>query len=132
MAHTFKSLKVPPNSATLEEAKGRVIDLFKKACRSLPTVLNVYHLDDVVTVSQLRSAISSKIRKNAHITNPKAIDLLVFNGMEELRNIIEHYKQRHHIVGEYVIGHEGLVHDKDVKDQGSSEFLKQFYNTNYF
>ncbi|KAG9456942.1 hypothetical protein H6P81_001450 [Aristolochia fimbriata] len=98
MAHALRNAKVPPNSATLAEAKSHVIDLFKKACRSLPTVMNLYHLDDIITVSQLRSAVSSKFRKNAHITNPKVIDLLVFNGMEELANIIEHYKQRHHII----------------------------------
>ncbi|XP_068651626.1 uncharacterized protein [Aristolochia californica] len=49
------------------------------------------------------------------------IDFLIFNGTEELGNIVQHYKQRHHIIGGYVIGHEGLVQDKNVKDQGSSE-----------
>ncbi|KAM0936568.1 putative NADH:ubiquinone reductase (H(+)-translocating) [Dioscorea sansibarensis] len=132
MAFTLRSVKVPPNSASLAEARSRVIDFFKKACRSIPTVMEIYNLHDVVTVSQLRSTISTEIRKNAHLSNPKVIDMLLFKGMEELGNIVEHAKQRHHIIGQYVVGREGLVQDVSPKDQGTSEFLKQFYASNYF
>lgn len=52
--------------------------------------------------------------------------------MEELNNITEHAKQRHHIIGQYVVGQHGLVKDLDTKDQGISEFLKNFYKSNYF
>lgn len=62
--------------------------------------------------------------------NKQVIDMLLFNGMEELNNITEHAKQRHHIIGQYVVGHKGLVQDLE-KDQGSSEFLKKFYTSNY-
>uniref|UniRef100_A0A1D1XVP9 NADH dehydrogenase [ubiquinone] 1 alpha subcomplex subunit 6 n=1 Tax=Anthurium amnicola TaxID=1678845 RepID=A0A1D1XVP9_9ARAE len=132
MAFTMRSLRVPPNSATLEEARARVFDLFKQACRSIPTVMDIYNLQDVVTPSQLRSAASAEFRKNAHVTNPKVIDMLLFKGMEELGNIVEHAKQRHHIIGQYVVGQRGLVQDVETKDQGTSEFLKRFYESNYF
>ncbi|KAG2668910.1 hypothetical protein I3843_14G011100 [Carya illinoinensis] len=132
MAFTLRSVKVPPNSASLDEARTRVFDFFRAACRSLPTIMEIYTLDDVVTVSQLRSTIASEIRKNSHITNPKVIDMLLFKGMEELNNIVEHAKQRHHIVGQYVVGRQGLVQDVGTKDQGISNFLKNFYNSNYF
>ncbi|KAG0460900.1 hypothetical protein HPP92_020807 [Vanilla planifolia] len=124
--------KVPPNSKTLEEARNRTFVFFKKACRSLPTVMNIYYLHDVVTISQLRSTISAEIRKNSHVTNPKVIDMLLFKGMEELTNIVDHAKQRHHIIGQYVVGRKGLVEDLGTKDQGVSDFLKRFYETNYF
>lgn len=93
--------------------------------------MDIYNLDDVVKISQLRSAIASEIRKNANVTNPKVIDMLLFKGMEELNNIAEHAKQRHHIIGQYVVGQQGLVQDVD-KDQGMSDFLKNFYRGNYF
>ncbi|CAL4956618.1 unnamed protein product [Urochloa decumbens] len=124
MAFTMRAVKVPPNSASLEEARHRVFDFFKQACRSIPTVMEIYNLDDVVTPSQLRSTIAKEIRKNQNITNPK--------GMEELNNIVEHAKQRHHVIGQYVIGQEGLVQELGSKDQGSSDFLKKFYTSNYF
>lgn len=71
MAFTLRSVKVPPNSVNLEEARSRVFDFFRTACRSIPTIMDIYSLDDVVSKSQLRSTIASEIRKNARITNPK-------------------------------------------------------------
>lgn len=62
----------------------------------------------------------------------QVIDMLLFKGMEELGNITEHAKQRHHIIGQYVVGREGLVQDFGAKDQGRSNFLKNFYKSNYF
>lgn len=94
--------------------------------------MEIYNLEDVVTPSQLRSSIASQIRKNAHITNPKVIDMLLFKGMEELNNVVEHAKQRHHIIGQYVVGNLGLVQDLGTKDEGNSDFLKNFYKSNYF
>lgn len=62
----------------------------------------------------------------------QVIDMLLFKGMEELNNVLEHAKQRHHMIGQYVVGPQGLVQDSDSKGQGTSEFLKNFYKTNYF
>ncbi|XP_010932910.1 NADH dehydrogenase [ubiquinone] 1 alpha subcomplex subunit 6 [Elaeis guineensis] len=132
MAFSLRGVRVPPNSASVEEARRRTLDFFKSACRSIPAIMETYNLYDVVTPSQLRSTISSEIRKNAHITNPKVIDVLLFKGMEELGNIVEHAKQRHHVLGQYVLGRGGLVQDLGPKDEGISEFLKQFYASNYF
>ncbi|XP_062210782.1 NADH dehydrogenase [ubiquinone] 1 alpha subcomplex subunit 6-like [Phragmites australis] len=131
MAFTMRAVKVPPNSASLEEARHRVFDFFKQACRSIPSVMEIYNLEDVVTRAQLRSSIAQQIRRNQAVTNPKVIDMLLFKGLEELNNIAEHAKQRHHVIGQYVIG-EGLLQDLGSKDQGSSEFLKKFYTGNYF
>ncbi|XP_037480465.1 NADH dehydrogenase [ubiquinone] 1 alpha subcomplex subunit 6-like [Triticum dicoccoides] len=162
MAFTMRAVKVPPNSASMAEARHRVFDFFRDACRAIPSIMEIYNLDDVVTPAQLRASISQQIRKNQgsflyhcngttmpgkHFylpqsdctsllicsdlrANKQVIDMLLFNGMEELNNITEHAKQRHHIIGQYVVGHKGLVQDLE-KDQGSSEFLKKFYTSNY-
>ncbi|PHT98036.1 NADH dehydrogenase [ubiquinone] 1 alpha subcomplex subunit 6 [Capsicum chinense] len=94
--------------------------------------MDIYNLYDVVTPSQLRSAVASEVRKNSNVTNPKVIDMLLFKGMEELKNCVDHSKQRHHLVGKYVVGNQGLVQDLGHKDQGISNFLKNFYSSNYF
>ncbi|KAF5182950.1 NADH dehydrogenase [ubiquinone] 1 alpha subcomplex subunit [Thalictrum thalictroides] len=130
MSFIARAIQVPPNSATLEEARKRTFSFFKQACRSIPTVMEIYNLDDVCTISHLRSTISAEIRKNAHITNPKVIDMLLFKAMEELNNVVEHAKQRHHIIGQYVVG-KGLVQDRGTGDQDISGFLKNFYTSNY-
>lgn len=64
-------VKVAPNSANLQEARHRTFDFFRAACRSIPSIMDIYNLYDVANPSQLRSAIAAQIRKNAHITNPK-------------------------------------------------------------
>lgn len=61
----------------------------------------------------------------------QVIDMLIFKGMEELENIVEHSKQRHHMIGQYVVGHHGLVQEMGTKEQGLSPFLKNFYKSNY-
>ena len=132
MAQAIRNAKVPPNSVNLEEARQRVFEFFRSACRSLPTVMEVYNLYDVATISQLRSTIAAEIRKNDHITNPKVIDMLLFKGLEELKNVVNHSKQRHHIIGQYVVGHRELEQQElALKEQGISNFLKNFYNSNY-
>ncbi|XP_020219201.1 NADH dehydrogenase [ubiquinone] 1 alpha subcomplex subunit 6 isoform X2 [Cajanus cajan] len=128
----FRNVKVPPNSASLEEARQRVFDFFRKACRSLPSVMEIYNLHDVASISQLRSTVASEIRKNTHVTNPKVIDMLLFKGMEELKNVVDHSKQRHHIIGQYVVRQQGQGQVEGSKDHGISPFLKNFYNGNYF
>lgn len=57
--------------------------------------------------------------------------MLLFKGTEELNNVLEHAKQRHHLIGQYVVG-QGLIQDLGTKDQGVSNFLKNFYTSNYF
>jgi len=78
MAQAIRNAKVPPNSVNLSEARQRVFEFFRSACRSLPTVMEVYNLYDVATVSQLRSTIAAEIRKNDHITNPKVPSSKIF------------------------------------------------------
>ncbi|CAM8960779.1 unnamed protein product [Rhodiola kirilowii] len=131
MSFIVRAVKVPPNSASLEEARARTFDFFRTACRSMPRIMEIYNLHDVATISQLRSSVASQIRNNANVSNPKVIDMLLFKGMEELGNIVEHAKQRHHIIGQYVVGQHGLVQDSGAKDQGLSDFLKSFYKSNY-
>ncbi|KAL2326345.1 hypothetical protein Fmac_025403 [Flemingia macrophylla] len=128
----LRNVKVAPNSASLEEARHRVFDFFRTACRSLPSVMEIYNLYDVTSISHLRSTIASEIRKNTHVTNPKVIDMLLFKGMEELKNVVDHSKQRHHIIGQYVVRQQGEGQVDSGKDQGISPFLKNFYKGNYF
>ena len=41
----------------------------------------------------------------------QVIDMLVFKGREELQYCIDHSKQRHHLLSQYIIGREGLTGD---------------------
>ncbi|KAM7263244.1 hypothetical protein ACFE04_000927 [Oxalis oulophora] len=132
MASLMKNIKIIQNSVSLEEARGRVFDFYKMTCRFIPQIMEIYNLQDVVNPHHLRSTVAAEIRKNAHVTDPKVIDLMLFKGMEELHNVVNHSKQRHHIIGQYVVGGEH-AHNQDLgtKDEGASKFLKNFYESNY-
>ncbi|CAM8889071.1 unnamed protein product [Rhodiola kirilowii] len=75
MAFTLRAVKVPPNSASLEEARARTFDFFRTACRSMSRIMDIYNLHDVATISHLRSTVASQIRKNATVTNLKVMTL---------------------------------------------------------
>ncbi|CAM8892079.1 unnamed protein product [Rhodiola kirilowii] len=110
MAFTLRAVKVPPNSASLEEARARTFDFFRTACRSMSRIMDIYNLHDVATISHLRSTVASQIRKNATVTNPKVIDMLLFKGMEELGNIVDHMQSNDiTFIGQYVVGQHGLA-----------------------
>lgn len=82
MAHMLRNLRVPQNSASLEEARTRTFEFFRMCCRSIPQIMEIYNLDDVVSPSQLRSAAAAHVRKNASVTDPRVLSfdpLLGFN-----------------------------------------------------
>ncbi|KAL9676587.1 hypothetical protein QQ045_004803 [Rhodiola kirilowii] len=71
MTFTLRAVKVPLNSASLEEARVRTFDFFRTARRSMSRIMDICNLHDVATISHLRSTVASQIRKNAIVTNPK-------------------------------------------------------------
>ncbi|KAK3204907.1 hypothetical protein Dsin_018953 [Dipteronia sinensis] len=77
MAFRLRSVKLPPNSVSLEEARSRVFDLFRSSRRSIhAATVEVHNLHDVVSKFQLRSTIAAEIRKNSHFTESKLATVL--------------------------------------------------------
>ncbi|WMV54780.1 hypothetical protein MTR67_048165 [Solanum verrucosum] len=132
MVHMARNMRVPQNSASLAETKKRTLKFFRMCCRSVPEYVEIYNLYDISSPSKLRFVVTAEVRKNSNVTNPKVIDMLLFKGMEELTNCVDHSKQRHHLVRKYALGNQGLEEELGHKDQGNSNFMKNFYNINYF
>lgn len=86
----LRNVKVLPNSANMEEARHRVFEFFRTACRLLPSVMEIYNLYDVVSVSELRSSVASQIRNNIHVTDPKVFSIfyLFYFGLERFLNLM--------------------------------------------
>ncbi|THU70153.1 hypothetical protein C4D60_Mb08t22030 [Musa balbisiana] len=108
------------------------------ACRSFPAVMEIYNLEDVVTVyRRLRRNPQERPHRQPKVWGRlgdyhvymyfQVIDLLLFKGTEELSNIVTHSKQRHHLIGQYVVGRGGLVQDMGTKEQGISELIVQAF-----
>ncbi|KAH7315620.1 hypothetical protein KP509_21G057700 [Ceratopteris richardii] len=119
-------------SRNMEEAKHKALSLFKDSCRALPAIMDIYILQDTVSLSDLRSRIASEFRKHEGVKNPQVADLLIFKGQEELNNILTQSKQRHHIITQYVVGTEGMVQPLKlgIVDHDESDFLRKFYVSN--
>jgi hypothetical protein len=80
-------------------------------------VVDIYAIN--VSAAQIRHAIRRRFEQNRHITDPRAIDVLLLKGWQEYQETMNLWKQRDHILGIL------------LEDQGASRpprsFLQKFY-----
>lgn len=55
-----------------------------KVCRWIPWTINNYKLDELTNAQEFRSNLSLMFKQNAHIKNPRVVDILIYKGREEL------------------------------------------------
>ena len=67
--------------------------------------MEMYKLEELTTVSKLRSNIGDKFRNNAGVQNEDAVKLRIHKGREELDLVGKMHKQRHHIITSYIVEH---------------------------
>ncbi|XP_072276234.1 NADH dehydrogenase [ubiquinone] 1 alpha subcomplex subunit 6 [Pyxicephalus adspersus] len=65
----------PLLSRDLGEARRRVRELYRAWYREVPNTVHLYQLD--ISVKQGRDKVREMFQKNAHVTDPRVIDLLV-------------------------------------------------------
>lgn len=129
IAAPMRSISTVGTSQTLEEAKKRDLDIYKQSCCALPQIMEICNNSEIIDTYELHSAISYQSRKHAGVTNPKVIDVLVFKGDEDLRSCLDHSKQQHLIIAQYVVGQEGKIPSKIgvVDNFGNFEFLNNIF-----
>jgi Complex 1 protein (LYR family) len=80
-------------------------------------VVDIYAIN--ASAAQIRHAIRRRFERNRHITDPRAIDVLLLKGWQEYQETMNVWKQRDHILGIL------------LEDQGASRpprsFLQKFY-----
>ncbi|XP_032642897.1 NADH dehydrogenase [ubiquinone] 1 alpha subcomplex subunit 6 [Chelonoidis abingdonii] len=105
----------PIFSRDLGEAKRRVRELYRAWYREVPNAVHLYQLD--ISVKQGRDKVREMFMKNAHVTDPRVIDILVIKGKMELQETTRVWKQRTHIMR--------FFHETETPRP--KDFLSKFY-----
>lgn len=96
----------------------------------LPWVVRNYKLEELTTVRQLRENVAKLFRKQAHVTNPQVVDILVYKGREELEMVVLQHKQRHHLVDAYIRRPDAEA-EQARRQLPFSPFMERFLNNSY-
>uniref|UniRef100_A0A8C8RB75 NADH dehydrogenase [ubiquinone] 1 alpha subcomplex subunit 6 n=1 Tax=Pelusios castaneus TaxID=367368 RepID=A0A8C8RB75_9SAUR len=105
----------PIFSRDLSQAKRRVRELYRAWYREVPNAVRQYLLN--ISVKQGRDKVREMFMKNAHVTDPRVIDLLVIKGKMELQETTRAWKQPTHVMR--------FFHETETPQP--KDFLSKFY-----
>lgn len=84
-------------SASLDEASNKTKAAYRKAIRDIPDMRRNFTIME--DKSYLTAVIRDNFERHRNVTDPKIVDMLVFKALQELREIREQWKSRHHVYG---------------------------------
>ncbi|KAK9877393.1 hypothetical protein WA026_017789 [Henosepilachna vigintioctopunctata] len=104
----------PILSVDTEEAKKRVLNLYKAWHRQLPYIVKKYDIPK--SVEQLRLKLREEFMKHKDVKDIRVIDMLVIKGQMELKETVNIWKQKGHI----------MTYFQDTVEHKPTDFLSQF------
>ncbi|KAF4519749.1 hypothetical protein B566_EDAN010342 [Ephemera danica] len=96
------------------EARKRVLNLYKAWYRQIPYVVLDYDIPK--SVEQCRAKLREEFNKHRHVTDIRVIDMLVIKGQMELKETVEIWKQKGHV----------MAYFKDTQEPKPTDFLSKF------
>ena len=110
----FTKVAKPIASVDLASARKQVLRLYQMWVREIPRIQKYHDLEYTRSACILK--LREKFRENAHVRDPRVIDLLVFKGRLELDECIYVWKQRTHI----------LKYFEDTQRRPATRFMDRF------
>ncbi|KAJ0176623.1 hypothetical protein K1T71_007802 [Dendrolimus kikuchii] len=108
----------PVLSTTPGEAKRRVLNLYKAWYRQVPYLVKDFDIPK--SEEQCRAKIKELFLKNKDVTDIRVIDLLVIKGQIELKESVNMWKQKGHIMSYF----------KPTEEPKPKDFLSKFFSSN--
>jgi len=97
------------------DARRRSLKLYRDWYRSAPEICALYALS--ISPAYVRHRIRQRFEKNRHVTDPRAIDVLVLKGRQDYQETMNCWKQTDHVLGILL----------ESQDRPKRTFLQKFY-----
>lgn len=110
-------------SSTMEEASAKAVATFREALRDIPSMRANFSI--IESEQTVRKCIRELFDKHADVEDPKVVDMLVFKARQELREIREQWKSRHHVYGYIQRFTEMILRDELKKRIGDGDTDKE-------
>jgi len=81
------------------DARVRVLSLYKAFYRHIPFMVKDFELPR--DTAQCRAVLREQFKKNAGVRDIRVIDMHVVKGQQDLKEIVEHWKQVNHIMAKW-------------------------------
>ncbi|KAG5880360.1 hypothetical protein JTB14_025779 [Gonioctena quinquepunctata] len=112
---TIREVK-PILSLNQDEARQRVLNLYKAWHRQLPYIVKQYDIPK--SVAQCRTKLREEFTKYNNIQDIRLIDMMVIKGQMELKEVVNMWKQKGHI----------MTFFKDTVEPKPKDFMSKFFS----
>ncbi|KAB0794558.1 hypothetical protein PPYR_11397 [Photinus pyralis] len=86
----------PILSVDNEEARKRAINLYKAWCKQIPYIVRKYDIPK--SVEECKQKLRDEFIKHENLTDVRVIDMLIVKGQMELKECVNIWKQKSHVM----------------------------------
>lgn len=119
MAAVVRRQVKPLISMDKGEAKIRVLSLYKAWHRHIPYMCKDFDLPR--NEDDCRAVLRAQFKKHAGIRDIRVIDMSVIKGQQDLKEVVEHWKQVNHIMAKWF-----PEDNLDNKEEKPKDFISKF------
>jgi len=118
MAQIVRRQVKPLISVDQSEGRLRVLSLYKAWCRHIPLMCKDFELPR--NEAECRVVLRKEFLKNARVTDLRVIDMTIIRGQQDLKEVVEHWKQVTHIMAKWF--------PEEVVQEKPKDFISKFLN----